>query len=215
MTDIDEYDKMTVKTITVGTYATNCYLLICKHTKKAIIIDPGFDHLKIIDEITNLKIDPQLIILTHGHGDHIGAVKELKDKYNIPLGIHQADSKMLNSVILNFSPFILKRLLTLKADQILNDKDILKVGLLDVLVIHTPGHSKGSICLKCNQIMFSGDTLFHHGIGRTDLIGGSHLNILNSIKSKILIYNDNVIVYPGHGPKTSIGEERKNNPYLD
>lgn len=215
MNDIDKYDKMTIKTIIVGSYATNCYLLICNQTKKVIIIDPGFDFQKIINEITNLKVDPKLIILTHGHADHISAVSELKTKYNIPLCIHQDDVRMLNNALFNFSPFILKRLITLKADRILKDNDILKVGLLRVKVIHAPGHTKGSICLKCRRILFSGDTLFNNGIGRTDLIGGSHADILNSINNKILIYDDDTIVYPGHGSKTSIGKERKNNPYLN
>ena len=122
---------------------------------------------------------------------------------------------MLNNALLNFSPFIQKRLITLKADQILKDNQVLKIGNLLIKVIHTPGHTKGSICLKCNQIMFSGDTLFNNGIGRTDLIGGSHSKILKSINNKILNQDDDVVVYPGHGSKTSIGEERKNNPYLN
>lgn len=205
---------MIIKKIVVGELMTNCYLLGCKQTKAIAIIDPGAESEKIIKEIDKANLKPKFIILTHGHGDHIGAINGLKKKYNIPVYIHENDKELLENSYLNFSAFMFGKETSIIADKKLKDNDTIVLGNFKIKVLHTPGHTPGSIVLKCNNILFSGDTLFQNGIGRTDLPGGSYDKIINSIKTKILSLPDDTIVYPGHGPETNVIEEKTNNYYL-
>ncbi len=206
---------MIIKKVVVGELMTNCYLLACKETKKTAIIDPGADKDIIIDKLKELDLNPQYIILTHAHADHIGAVKELKKYYNIPICVHKNDEKMLNDSNKNLTALIFGKDIVLDADRVLEDKENIRIGSLTIEIIHTPGHTLGGISLKCNNVIFSGDTLFNEGIGRTDLPGGSHQQIIDSIKSRIFSYDNGIIVYPGHGMETSIGYEKENNPFID
>lgn len=205
---------MIIKKIVVGELMTNCYLLGCKQTKAIAIIDPGAESEKIIKEIDKANLKPKFIILTHGHGDHIGAINGLKKKYNIPVYIHENDKELLENSYLNFSAFMFGKETSIIADKKLKDNDTIVLGNFKIKVLHTPGHTPGSIVLKCNNILFSGDTLFQNGIGRTDLPGGSYDKIINSIKTKIFSLTDDTIVYPGHGPETNVIEEKTNNYYL-
>lgn len=205
---------MIIKKIVVGELMTNCYLLGCKQTKATAIIDPGAESEKIIKEIDKANLEPKFIILTHGHGDHIGAINGLKKKYNIPVYIHENDKELLENSYLNFSAFMFGKETSIIADKKLKDNDTIVLGNFKIKVLHTPGHTPGSIVLKCNNILFSGDTLFQNGIGRTDLPGGSYDKIINSIKTKIFSLPDDTIVYPGHGPETNVIEEKTNNYYL-
>jgi len=192
---------MVIERLIVGSLQTNCYLLGCKDTKKIVIIDPGSEGSKIISKIKELNLIPQFILLTHGHEDHIGAVNKLKKLYQIPIYIHKNDNEMLlhNNIT---------------TDTFLKDKDIIELGNLKLEIIHLPGHTAGSIGVKCQDIVFSGDTLFKNGIGRTDLPGGSYIDIMNSIKNKLLILPNSIIIFPGHGEKTTIEMEKKYNTLL-
>lgn len=205
---------MKYETLVVGALETNCYLAYCPDTKKTAVIDPGADPEKIIYAIAEMELKPVLLINTHGHVDHVGANKDIKDKYGVPLLIHEADQKMLESILQSGLSFLLGAKASPGADRLIKDGDILNVGNQVLSVIHTPGHSPGSVSLKTDGLIFSGDTLFCGGVGRTDLPGGSWSALEKSINERILCFPDDVIVLPGHGPSTTVGQEKTDNPFI-
>jgi glyoxylase-like metal-dependent hydrolase (beta-lactamase superfamily II) len=184
-------------------------------TKETAVIDPGggFSEIKSYIEANGLKI--KYIIITHGHGDHIGALTELKSYSNAPVCIHREDNEMLQNSRKNYSAEMGGMQVNISADRLLKDGDILELGAVKLNIIHTPGHSRGGICIYCDGSLFSGDTLFAGSIGRTDLHGGSFDEIIASIKEKLLILPDETAVYPGHGPSSTILTEKKRNPFLN
>jgi len=197
-----------------GVYAANCYIVFSEKTQKGIIIDPGGDVEDLINVINEKHIELEYIVLTHGHGDHIGGVKELKNKYNIPILIHGDDIELIQDGKKNLSNIMAMGSIEFIADKILKDGDIIEFGDISALVLHTPGHTKGGICLKIDNYIITGDTLFKGSIGRTDLLGGDYEELINSIKTKLLVLSDETIVLPGHGQPSSIGKERNSNPFL-
>jgi len=207
---------MFLKRLVVGALETNCYLIGCEKTKKAAVIDPGGE--EVIDLILNLlqknNFDLKYIINTHGHIDHIVGNNLLKAKTEALLLIHKLDADMLVNANKNFSSFMGKEICSPPADNLLEEGDEISLGALKLIVIHTPGHTSGGISLVLNNVIFTGDTLFTGGIGRTDLPGGSYQDLQKSIKEKLLVLSDDKIIYPGHGPDSTIGEERKTNPYI-
>ena len=205
---------MKYETLVVGALETNCYLAYCSETRAAAVIDPGADPEKIIQTTAELELKPVLLINTHGHVDHVGANKDIKDKYGVPLCIHEADQKMLKSVLQSGLSFLLGAKASPDADRFLEDGEILDIGHQQLEVIHTPGHSPGSISLKSDGLIFSGDTLFCGGIGRTDLPGGSLKELEKSINERILLFPDDTRVLPGHGPSTTVGQEKADNPFI-
>lgn len=200
---------MNLKTIVVGPMAVNCYILEDKN--EAIIIDPGYDYQKIKKILDKNSITPKFIVHTHGHIDHIGADSE----FNLPIYIHRLDKDCLTDTGKNLAAF-LGIVFKLKKEQIvaLEDKEIIKLNGINLEVIHTPGHTPGSISLKIGNIILTGDTLFASGIGRTDFPGASQAQLMKSIKTRLLIYPDSTKIFPGHGPESTIGQEKKNNPFL-
>jgi len=207
---------MFLKRIIVGTLETNCYLVSCKKTKKTAVIDPGGeDEVELIlNFLQKNKFDLEYVINTHGHIDHIAGNKLLKAKTEASLLIHRLDADMLINSNKNFSSFMGKEICSPPADKLLEEGDEISLGILKLKIIHTPGHTPGGISLILDNIVFTGDTLFAGGIGRTDLSGGSYQDLIKSIKEKLLILGDDKIIYPGHGPDSSIGEERRRNPYI-
>ncbi|MGI6329936.1 MAG: MBL fold metallo-hydrolase [Bacilli bacterium] len=205
---------MLIKRIVVGALETNCYLLSCKQSQETVIIDPGAESKRIVKEITDLKLKPKMIILTHGHGDHITAVNDLKEYYQIPLYVHKEEEKILLNSENSFVHLLTGKDINFTIDKYLEDGEIIKLGSLIIKIIHTPGHTSGGISLNCNNVIFTGDTLFKGSIGRTDLPGGSLQEILNSIKTKLLTYPDETIIYPGHGSSSTIGKEKESNLFL-
>lgn len=188
---------MILERIVVGPLETNCYVVGDETTGEGIVIDPGDDSSKILEVISRKNLTIRDIINTHCHSDHTGANEQIKKKTNAKILIHKEDAKYINS-----------------ADMELQEGDKINVGDIIFNVIHTPGHTEGGICLIYNNIIFSGDTLFEGGIGRTDLPGGSYRKIIDSIKNKLFSFPDKTVVYPGHGPSTTIGKEKSSNPYL-
>ena len=204
-----------LKRLVLGPLSTNCYLLSCTKTKEAVIIDPAEASTVLLGIIDSNNLRLKYIINTHGHGDHIGGNRVLKEKYSAKLMIHKLDEDMLIDDKKNFSFYTGMPVQSPPPDEYLEDGMNLKVGLLDLLVIHTPGHSPGSVSIKVNGMIFSGDTLFKDGIGRTDLPGGSLPVLMNSIKEKLFIFDSSYEVLPGHGPATTLKQELENNPWLE
>jgi len=201
---------MIIKKIIAGMMEANCYIVGDDSTKEAFIIDPGGDYEKIKEVIDSNSLKVQVVINTHGHGDHIAANNE----FSLPIWIHRLDAAFLQDPSKNLSGSFGHLLKTRKAQRLLEDGDILKIGSYVLEVIHTPGHTPGSICLKGEKVVFTGDTLFCEGIGRTDFSYGSEEAILDSIKQKLFTLDDDCIVYPGHGPSSTIGSEKINNPFI-
>jgi len=196
-----------------GEFQVNCYIVYDEISKRAIIIDPGQDGKKTIDKIEKLQLKPELLINTHGHFDHTLSDDIIREKYNIPLAIHKNDLEMLSDANKNFST-ITGSPVTINTAEIIFDKDETKeTSFCSYSVICTPGHSKGSVCILIDDILFAGDTVFKNSIGRTDLYGGNYDELIMSLQ-KIKKLPQNLTVCPGHGPFTILKNELKNNPYF-
>jgi len=209
-----EMSYLKFKRLPLGIYQANCYIIWDEQSKKAAVIDPGGDFEELNKFIENNKLFVQYILLTHGHGDHIGAVADARENYKAEVMIHMDDYDMLKNTNKNYSSQMGYNKIEIEADKKIVDGDIINIGAISMEIIHTPGHTRGSICIKCDNVVFSGDTLFAGSIGRTDLGGGSFEDIIGSIKNKLLTLPDNTEVYPGHGPSTTIEIEKKHNPFL-
>lgn len=205
---------MIIKRLPVGPIGTNCYVVGCPETKKAVVIDPGDEAEKIMRTLESDGLEVEAIINTHGHWDHVGANRELKDLTDAPILIHQDDAGFLSDGKLNLAAFMGDKGLSPAADRILQEGDEISVGNLSFRVLHTPGHTPGGISLVGDGVVFVGDTLFAGSIGRTDFPGGDFKTLIRSIKEKLLVMDDNMIAYSGHGPETTIGREKRGNPFL-
>jgi len=205
---------MIFETVSVGPLMVNCYILASKPGASAIIIDPGQEKHKIDRKLKEHNLTPGLVINTHGHIDHIGC----DDDFGVAVYAHKFDAVLLKDQDLNLSTFLVSGF-TVKTD-IMKLEDGQKVVLDDIEleIIHTPGHTPGGICLLLKSpqknILFSGDSLFKESVGRTDFKGASHQLLMRSIKERLLVLDDEVLVFPGHGPKTTIGYEKAHNPFL-
>ena len=197
----------------VGPFATNCYLVACPKTREAVIIDPGDDGERIVRRVQELKLKVKYVLNTHAHIDHIGANDEVRAALKVPLLAHVADLSRYRSPQAS-SALARGQAEAEPPDRFLQEGDLLEVGTLKIKVLETPGHSPGSITLDINGVLFVGDALFAGSIGRTDFPGGSFPGLIQSIKEKILTYPDNTEVFPGHGPPTTVGDERRYNPFL-
>ena len=189
---------------------TNCYIVEDEESKETMVIDPGGEADKIIDMLDTLGIDKlKYIYLTHCHGDHFGAILELKAKKGGKVLIHRDDAEGLYNPAISLTYYIGMDDIELEADSRVDEGDIIHLGNLEFKVIHTPGHTKGGTCLYCKEegLLFSGDTLFRGTWGRTDLPTSSFPDIIASITNKLTILPDDTIVYPGHGRMTTIREE--------
>jgi glyoxylase-like metal-dependent hydrolase (beta-lactamase superfamily II) len=196
-----------------GEFQVNCYLIYDDTSKKAIIVDPGLDGKKVIDKIEKLNLSPELLINTHGHFDHTFSDDIIRQKYNIPLAIHKKDTEMLSDANKNFSTILGKPIIINNADIIFDKEETKEISFCKYSVIYTPGHSKGSICILIDDMLFAGDTIFKYSIGRTDLFGGDYNEILLSLQ-KIKKLPQHTKIFPGHGPFTTLSDELNFNPYL-
>ncbi len=205
---------MIVEKLEVGPLATNCYIVGSGSGREGMIIDPGGEAKRILKKVSDLKLEVKLVVLTHAHMDHVDALREVKEATGADIAACADDARTLGdgslSVLLGISPPALP-----PPDRLLKDGDKIDIGAdLHFIVRHTPGHAPDSICLLGEGVVFSGDTLFNYGIGRADLPGGNPGQLMDSINSKLMVLADETIVYPGHGPKTTIGAERRGNPFL-
>jgi len=213
---------MTVQTLVVGDLQSCCYIVSNSGQREVIVIDPGDEGERIAAELGDADLVPELIIDTHGHGDHIGGNAALKKAFpDAQLCIHPADADMLTQPKKNLSVFLGFLVRSPEADRLLEHGDRIEVGSLTFEVRHVPGHTDGGIVLYHSPngpddpgILLCGDAVFAGSVGRTDFPGGDWELLLESIRGQILSLPDNTIVYPGHGPTTTVGEERSNNPFL-
>lgn len=200
--------------VVVGALETNCYLVYCEKTLECAVVDPGADPEKIFYAIADKHLKPVTLINTHGHVDHIGANKDIKDRFDVPLLIHEEDVLLLQNALLSEIAFLLGAQASPDPDSFLREGDEIRFGESRLQVLHTPGHSPGSVSLKGEGLLLSGDTLFCGGVGRTDLPGGSWDELVRSIQERIFTLDGQTRVYPGHGPSTSVDQEKNANPYV-
>lgn len=207
---------MIQRVLSVGMLESNCYILGDEETREAVVIDPGGDAPEILAALRQERLLLKTIINTHGHFDHVGANKELQEATGAPIAIHMADAPMLSKPSAEALFFTGGRLQPSRADILLQEGDILDFGRYQLKVLHTPGHTPGGICLVLLQepIVYVGDTLFAGSIGRTDFPGGSFEELINSVRTKIFTLGDHYLVMPGHGPATTVGQERLYNPFF-
>ncbi|KMO86002.1 beta-lactamase [Megasphaera cerevisiae DSM 20462] len=207
--------SMKYMTMMLGPIMTNCYIVYDSETKDAMVIDPAWDYEKIDQALGDHQLKLQLIFLTHGHADHIGALQELRNYKHVPVYIGEGDVDLISNSRNNLSAFMGKPIECTSPDHIVHDGETLQLGNLTFTILETPGHTPGGLSLYGGGVVFSGDTLFRYSVGRTDLYGGSTATLIDSIHRKLMTLPDDTVVLPGHGPATQIGEERRNNPYLD
>lgn len=209
---------MILKTLEVGPFASNCYIVGSEKTKDGMIIDPGADAPDILSTVMKAGLKIILIVLTHAHIDHITALKEVKEKLSVPLAMHQDEYKSMGSMKKMAGSMMgmmgIKFEMPPEPERLLKDGDVIEIGDLKFTILHTPGHSPGGICLLEKGVVFTGDTLFNYGIGRTDFPGSSYEQEMSSIFTRLMVLPDNTEVFPGHGPSSTIGQERQGNPFI-
>ena len=205
---------MIIKTIVVGPLDVNCYIFGCEDTKVAAIIDPGDNADEIIKTIDKEGLNPELIINTHAHFDHIGGVKAIQEHFKIDFFLHKEDLYLVENASEQATAFGLSPISKPDVNKFVNNGDKISLGDKVINVIHTPGHSPGGVCYHVDNNVFVGDTMFASSIGRTDLPGGSYETLISSIKERLFPLGDSTTVYPGHGPSTTIENEREHNPFL-
>ena len=193
--------------------ATNCYILLERAANAAAVIDPGGDAAALIAAMTELNARPALIINTHGHWDHIGDNKALQQHYGLPIAVHELDAPLLRDGKRNAARFFAGDGDGGEVKRLLQEGDIIELGALRIEVLHTPGHTPGGICLKVDNLLFTGDTLFNLSVGRTDLPGGDYDALSRSL-TRLTALPDDLLVLPGHSQSSTLGYEKSHNPYL-
>ena len=205
---------MKILVMEVGMIGTNCYIAVNEETNAGVVVDPGGDSDKILNVIKKHDIKIEAIFITHGHSDHIMGLDEVRKATGVKVYISKADEPMLKDADRNLSMFIGQNKTFAGADENFTDGQELVVAGIKFKILATPGHTPGGVCILADNVVFCGDTVFAESIGRTDLPGGSYEDIIKSIKEKILPLADNVQLLPGHGPATTVGWERRRNPFL-
>lgn len=209
---------MKIELITVGMFQSNCFIPYCEEKREAVIIDPGDEGDRILSIVEDKKLEVKYIINTHAHIDHVSALASVSKSIKAPVLMHKEDVFIYENLSYQSSMFGLEAPHGVPISRFLEDGEEILFGGLKLRVIHTPGHSPGSIALIADDeqpwVIFSGDTLFRGSIGRTDLFGGNFDQIMDSLREVFLPLPDDTVVYPGHGEPTTIGEEKLHNPFL-
>ena len=206
---------MILEALTVGFIATNCYIVASEATRKGMIIDPGAEARTILKEVEKHQLKISLVVITHSHFDHLGAVKTVVEATGAKFAAGSGGQKLAPGVFARMvSAMSGGSIKTIEPDLTLTDGDVIDIDDLHFKVLYTPGHSPDEISLYGHGVLFSGDTLFNSGIGRTDFPGCSFNQLEESIRNKLYTLPDNTVVYPGHGPETTIGDEKRGNPFI-
>lgn len=192
----------------------NCYILGDEKTGKAAVIDPGDEPERIVEKLNRKRLNCEYILLTHAHVDHVSGIKGVVEATGAKVLIHKGDAFMLKSAPVQALAFGMKPFMPPKIEKYIEDGDIIEIGNLKVKVLHTPGHSSGGVCFLVENCIFVGDTIFQGSIGRTDLPGGDYNELIASVEAKIFTLPDDTVIYPGHGPETTVGYEKKYNPFF-
>lgn len=209
--------KLLFETAVVGPLQCNCSLLACPETLEAVLIDPGDEPQKLVSLVQSKGLKVKYLLHTHAHFDHIGGTAGVKAALGGMTCLHRGDEAIYNNLPLQGRMFGIQTGTAPPVEKFLEDEEELAFGNFKLRVIHTPGHSPGGVCFQLvggEEHLFSGDTLFRQSIGRSDLWGGDSRQLVHSIKDRLLTLPSEVAVYPGHGPRTEIGFEKKNNPFL-
>ena len=209
-----EEPELIIQKLELGPFASNCYIIGSEATKEGMIIDPGTQAGEVMRQVAELGLTIKVIVLTHGHMDHTGALAEVQEATGAEVAIHAEDAPYLQGKNPMMRMFGQASREMPAPDRLLKDGDTVDIGDLHFRVLHTPGHTPGGISLLGEGVVFSGDTLFQFGIGRADFPGASYEEEVNSIRTRLLTLPDETIVCPGHGPDTTIGVERRINPFL-
>ncbi|MFQ6114278.1 MAG: MBL fold metallo-hydrolase [bacterium] len=205
---------MIIERLEVGVFAENCYIIGCEKTHQGVVIDPGDEIPKILHKIDEMQLDIKFILLTHAHLDHVKELNLLKEEITVPVMMHSADEFLLENLSSQAAAFGLSISGIPKVDKYVIEGDFIDFGQSRFEVLHTPGHSPGSVSYVSTGVAFVGDVLFAGSVGRTDLPGGDYDMLINSIKTKVYPLGDDTTIYPGHGPETTLGRERQVNPFL-
>ncbi len=206
--------RASIACLVVGPIETNCYLLSCPETRKAVIVDPGGDPDVIEAHIEKARLEPVEIVSTHGHSDHIASVADLKERYGIPFALHAADLDIVKRSVREAPLWGMGKIKEPTVDRVVAAGDTVAFGTITGTILHTPGHTPGGISILFDGFAVVGDTLFNRSIGRTDFHGGDLETLLRSIRTELFTLPDDTVVYCGHGPHTTIGEEKRENPFL-
>jgi glyoxylase-like metal-dependent hydrolase (beta-lactamase superfamily II) len=205
---------MIIKKLAVGPIMANCFIVGCNETHEAAVIDPGDEADRILLALAQAKLTVKQIINTHGHFDHVGANKRMKAATGAPILIHALDAPMLSMLSRSAAAWGMSAEDSPSPDRTIDEGDEIRVGLLRLQVIHTPGHTPGGVSLIADGCAFVGDTLFAGSVGRTDFPGGDFDTLKSSIQKKLFALGDEMKVFTGHGPETTIGEEKRYNPFV-
>lgn len=205
---------MIVKELAVGPIMANCFILGCEETKQAVIIDPGDEVERILSAVSELDLGVRYILNTHGHFDHVAGNRKMKEATQAGIMIHTLDAPMLGQLSASAAAWGLSAENSPAPERTLEDGDTVNFGNIVLKVIHTPGHTPGGISFGTDRYVFVGDTLFAGSIGRTDFTGGDYDTLIASIKNRLFPLGDDVTVFTGHGPETTIGREKRTNPFV-
>ena len=198
----------------LGAFATNCYIVIDESNQHCLVVDPGSEGNCLVEFLKEKGLQPEAVILTHGHGDHIGGVQAVVDEFKVPIYINKGDEEYLTNGELNLSSTYGQPVKVTGDVRLIKEADVISLGDHTFTVIETPGHTPGGVCFYGEGLVLAGDTLFQESIGRTDFPRSSYEDLIDAVRTKLFALPDETVVYPGHGPETTIGHEKIYNPFV-